>query len=101
MDRAAGSRLSRRQLVQGMGVMGLALLAGCGRLPWQAQQPARVPHIGYLASASPGEPNGEAFMEGLHELGYAEDQNIRIEWRFAEERDELLPQLVAELIGLP
>ena len=40
--------LSRRQFVLGAGAAGLGLLAGCGRLPWQAQPPAKVPRIGLL-----------------------------------------------------
>jgi len=43
-----GSRLSRRQFM--VGAAGLGLLAGCGRLPWQAPPPAKVPRIGYLAT---------------------------------------------------
>jgi hypothetical protein len=41
MDRR-GSRRSRRQVVLGAGAASVGLLAGCGRLPWQGQSPARV-----------------------------------------------------------
>jgi hypothetical protein len=54
--------VSRRQFVQGAGVAGLGLLAGCGRLPGQAA-PARVPRIGFLAL--PPQPYFDAFGEGL------------------------------------
>ena len=40
--------LSRRRFVQGAGVAGLGLLAGCGQLPGQVQAPAKAPHIGVL-----------------------------------------------------
>jgi len=39
---------SRRQFVRGVGVAGLGLVAGCGRLPWQAQPPAKVARPGRL-----------------------------------------------------
>jgi putative tryptophan/tyrosine transport system substrate-binding protein len=51
-----------------------------------AQQPTKVPRIGYLA-ASPLSANVariEAFRQGLRELGYVEEKNIVIEWRSAE-----------------
>ena len=65
----ARSVLGRRQFVQGVGVAGLGLLAGCGRLPWQAEQPAQVRRIGYLGISSPaGLAFVDAFRQGLHEL---------------------------------
>jgi putative ABC transport system substrate-binding protein len=42
----------------------------------------------------------EAFRQGLRDLGYVEGQNLVIEWRWAEERDERLPDLAAELVRL-
>jgi putative ABC transport system substrate-binding protein len=49
----------------------------------EAQQPARVPRIGYLATASPptNPARPEAFRQGLRELGYVEGKNISIEYR--------------------
>jgi len=44
--------VSRRQVVQGVGGVGLALLAGCGRWPRQAPQP-KVYRIGYLSAQTP------------------------------------------------
>ena len=51
-----------------------------------AQQPAKVPRIGYLAGASPSAIafRTEAFRQGLRELGYVEGKNITIEYRYAE-----------------
>src|SRR4051795_6164095 len=76
------SRLSRREFVEGASTVGL--LAGCGRLPWQAQAP-RVPRIGMLGAPNEGVRQGmnEAFAQGLHELGYVEGQNILVERRYA------------------
>src|SRR5437773_1744558 len=52
----------------------------------QAQQPKKVPRIGYLGatSASANPARIEAFRQGLRELGYVEGKNIVVEWRFAE-----------------
>jgi putative ABC transport system substrate-binding protein len=68
----------------------------------EAQQPAKVPRIGYLSVLSPTDNPHllEAFRQGLRELGYVEGQNIAIEYRFAEGRPERLPALAAELVRL-
>ena len=92
-------RPTRRQFVQGVGLAGLGLLGGCGRLPFEGQQPAKVPRIGFLAPGAP-QPQHEAFREGLRALGYVEGQNITIEHRSAEGREERLPELAAELVQL-
>ena len=56
---------SRRQLVQGAGAVGLGLVAGCGRLPWQAEQQAKIPRVGLLAGTPPW---AEVFRQALREL---------------------------------
>jgi putative ABC transport system substrate-binding protein len=68
----------------------------------QAQQPANIPRIGYLTflSVSASASFREAFREGLRQLRYVEGQNIIIEWRYADGRDERLPDLAAELVRL-
>ena len=68
----------------------------------EAQQPGKVPRIGFLASASPSVVSGriEAFQQGLRELGYVEGKNIVIESRYAEGKLDRLPALVAELVRL-
>ena len=54
-----------------------------------AQQPAKVPRIGYLGtSLSAIAARIEAFRQGLRELGYVEGKNIVIEWRYTEEKPE-------------
>jgi putative ABC transport system substrate-binding protein len=83
-----------------VGAVGLALVAGCGRLPWQAEAPAKIARIGYLAANSTS-PANQAFREGLRELGWIEGQNILIEWRLTEGREEQVPQFAAELARLP
>jgi putative tryptophan/tyrosine transport system substrate-binding protein len=98
------TRLSRRQLVQGAGAVGLALLGGCrfGALP--TQPAAKVPRIGFLSPEDPTAPQAaldQAFREGLLEFGYVEGQNLAIEWRYMAGRPEDAPRLVAELVQLP
>ena len=68
----------------------------------QAQQPKKVPRIGFLggASASFYAARTNAFRQGLHELGYTEGKNIDIEYRYAEGKFDRLPDLAAELVGL-
>ena len=65
-----------------------------------AQQPTKIPRIGYLIAASPSSFAGEAFRQGLRELGYVEGKNIIIEYRFAEVKFDRLPALAAELVRL-
>jgi putative ABC transport system substrate-binding protein len=95
--------VTRRRFVQGAGVAGLGLLAGCGRLPGQAAAPQQVHRLGYLSSnsAATDAPVIEAFRQGLRELGYVEGQNLTIEWRLADDQVEQLPELAASLVGLP
>jgi putative ABC transport system substrate-binding protein len=69
----------------------------------EAQQPAKVPQIGYVAANEdpniPG-PNVEAFRQGLRDLGYTEGKNIFVEYRYAEGELDRVPSLVAELVQL-
>jgi putative tryptophan/tyrosine transport system substrate-binding protein len=68
----------------------------------EAQQPAKVPHIGYLSISSPSTSptRREAFRQGLRELGYVEGKNIVIEWRSGERNRERVRALAAELVAL-
>ena len=70
--------------------------------PADAQQPAKIPRIGYLAGQSLSNiaTRTEAFRQGLRELGYVEGKNIVIEWRSAEGKLDRLPALAAELVRL-
>src|SRR5690242_7999885 len=99
---ARGREVSRRAFVQGAGVAGLGLMAGCGRLPWEAQQPARIFRVGILLpSRSPSSPEAEAFLQGLRDYGYVDGQNILTEYRLGEGRMDRLPELAAELVDIP
>ena len=66
-----------------------------------AQPPKQVSRIGYLAPAPRSASGGiDAFREGLRELGYVEGQNLAIESRFTEGRDERARDLATELVQL-
>jgi putative tryptophan/tyrosine transport system substrate-binding protein len=69
----------------------------------QAQPAAKMWRIGFLRSGTPtgwGGPGIEAIRLGLSDHGYVEGRNIRIEYRWAEDRYERLPELAAELVRL-
>ena len=80
--------------------LGAALFALCSSAA--AQQPTKIPRIGYLSgpsrSTSPARLN--AFRQGLRELSYVEGKNILIEYRYAEGKLDRLPALAAELVSL-
>src|SRR5262245_19826640 len=89
--------MSKRNLVFALGVTFLAL-----SFPVEAQQPAKVPRIGYLGGTSPSAASArtEAFRQGLRDLGYIEGKNIVIEYRYAEGKLDRLADLAAELVDL-
>jgi putative ABC transport system substrate-binding protein len=80
--------------------LGTLLLALC--FPAQAQQPAKVPRIGFQldSPASAVTARTEAFRQGLRELGYIEGKNIIIEWRSADGKPERRGEIAAELVRL-
>ena len=80
----------------------ITLLGGAAAWPLaaRAQRPSRIAKIGHLESGLPSSsPNLlAAFRQGLRELGYIEGENFFIERRYAEGREERLPQLASELV---
>ena len=80
--------------------LALGLLAG--PLTTEAQQPNKLPRVGFLSTNSRSSDSArvEAFRQGLNELGYAEGQNIVIEYRYADRKRDRLPQMAAELVRL-
>jgi putative ABC transport system substrate-binding protein len=93
----------RALLAAALAAPGLPLIAQ-PLVPGAAVRPAsRLRRIGILTYGSPGSfaNVGEAFREGLRELGYREGESIAIDYRYASGRIERLPDLAAELVRLP
>ena len=91
------NRLKRREFIS---------LLGGAAVSWplvsRAQQPA-IPVVGFLSGRSPAESAGvvAAFRKGLSETGYAESQNVSIDFRWAEGQSDRLPALASELVHRP
>src|SRR5262245_35629304 len=68
----------------------------------EAQQPKKIPRIGYLSPLSPSSEStrSEAIRLALRELGYIEGQNIAIAYRYAEGNPERYDEFAAELVRL-
>src|SRR5215468_6990969 len=80
--------------------LGALLFALCASA--HAQQPGKIFHIGFLdaSNASGSTVLLETFRQELSKLGWIEGKNITIEYRFAEQKLERLPELAADLVRL-
>ena len=82
----------------------ITLLGGAAAWPLaaHAQQPAKLPTIGYLgtAAASAWAPWTAAFVQRLHELGWIDGRTVAIQYRWADGRAERSAQMAAELAQL-
>src|SRR5262245_13936835 len=90
--------MNKRKL--GSFALGAMLFALCGSVG--AQQAKKIPRIGFLdvSTASGNAGLVEVFRRELSKLGWIEGKNIAIEYRFAEQKLERLPELAAELVRL-
>jgi len=93
------SKIENLKLV-GIFTIGVAFVM-CGAVV-EAQQPKKVPRIGYLSTFDPATEStrAEAIRLALRELGYIEGQNIAIEYRYAAGKRDRAPELAAELVRL-
>jgi ABC-type uncharacterized transport system substrate-binding protein len=83
----------------------ITFLGGAASLPLAAHAQQPIPVIGYIgggflstSDGSGGNHVVDAFRSGLREMGFIEGQNVAIEYRWAENRLERVPELVADLI---
>jgi ABC-type uncharacterized transport system substrate-binding protein len=83
-------------------LLALAALVLPNTQPAEAQQPKKVFRIGYLSSSDPTSEftRVEAIRQALRERGYIEGQNIAIEYRYSEGKQDRQPELAAELVRL-
>jgi len=86
----------RREFIAGAATFALSARP----LRAHAQQSAtRRPRIGILIYSTPErDPNTQALLEGLLQLGYIDGQNVTIEYRYAQGRPERLPELATDLV---
>ena len=68
----------------------------------EAQQPTKIPRIGFLDPSTASGSAGllETFRQEMRKLGWIEGKNIAIEFRFAEQKFERVPELTADLVRL-
>lgn len=80
----------------------ISLLGGAAAWPLavRAQQPGKLPTIGYLGSATPASQGQwvAALVQRLRELGWIENRTIAIEYRWAEGRTERAAEIAAEFV---
>jgi putative ABC transport system substrate-binding protein len=71
-------------------------------LPARAQQPGKLPTIGFLgaSTAAASRQATEAFLRRLHDLGWIEGRTVMIEYRWAEGRSERYAEIAAEFVRL-
>jgi putative tryptophan/tyrosine transport system substrate-binding protein len=82
------------------GFFGLALSALLFALcvPAQAQQPKKIPRIGFMVNTGREDHSIELFRQELRDLGYVEGKNILVEYRYLEGKRDRIPGLLAELV---
>ena len=96
---AAGLVIPRRAFLIGLGLTGFVVPG-----PTRAQPPGKLPRVGYISNVPSGSLFADvwrqAFVDGLREHGWVENQNVVIERRYAEVRTEASQAAVEELLRL-
>jgi putative tryptophan/tyrosine transport system substrate-binding protein len=85
--------MRRREFIAGIGTLATSPFVA------RAQQPA-MPVVGYLNSEGPSlfPARAQSFLKGLSETGYVEGRNVQVEYRWAEDRYDRLPEMAADLV---
>jgi ABC-type uncharacterized transport system substrate-binding protein len=102
LDRNSENLKSKIENPKWLGLSIIAFVLVVAAAVAQAQQPKKVPRIGYLSNTDPAgdSARSEGIRLALRELGYIEGQSIAIEYRYAEGKVERFPELAAELVRL-
>src|SRR5262249_62182949 len=65
----------------------------------EAQQPGKIPLVGILFIGGRGQPHLQSFKQGLRERGYTEGKNIKLEYKYAEGKQERLYEIAPQFGG--
>lgn len=94
-------RITEKDMKRTIIVLALCALLFAPSYSASAQQPKKVPRIGYLSSLShSSDPRAEPLQRALRELGYIEGQNLVTEYRYAEAKFDRIRELAADLVRL-
>src|SRR5262245_55123805 len=102
LDSFSANRKSKIENPKWWGIFAIAFAFALGGVEARAQQTGKIPRIGFLdpTTASGSAVLVKAFLQELSKLGWIEGKNITIEFRFAEQKAERLPELATELVRL-
>src|SRR5262249_18389465 len=92
--RRRGDRMNRRAVITLLGGA-----AAAWPLAARAQQPGKMPRVGYIRARTPrNDPFREDFVRGIRDLGYVEGRNIAYEFRHFGDDVESIPSLISDLL---
>ena len=99
---SSDNRKSKIQNRKWVGIFAIVFAFVFGGVEAAAQQPKKVPLIGYLSNGDPASEStrAETIRLALRERGYIEGQNIAFDYRYAEGKPGRTPELAAELVRL-
>ena len=99
-DSRSDNRKSKIQNLKWVGIVAIGVtFATCGAVV-EAQQPAKIPKIGFLGAGPASLPWHASFQREFRKLGYVDGKNITFSYRFADTKYDRLPALADELVRL-
>jgi putative ABC transport system substrate-binding protein len=105
LNSCSDNRKSKIENLKWLGIVAIGVTFAVGGAMSEAQQPAKMPRIGFLSGRSnptstTPDPNAEAFRQGLRDYGYIVGENIVVDYRYLEGKDDRIPSALAELMQL-